>query len=166
MTLADIPIGAAVFVDANTLVYHFAPEPTFGTACRHLVERIERKDVVAFTTPHVVSDVAHRLMTLEAMSRFGWAASGIANRLKKHPSEVQKLTNYKTALDGIQTSKLKIISTSIADVLAAADECRQHGLLSGDGLIVAVMRANNLVHLASADHDFDRVPGITRYSPV
>lgn len=166
MILADISIGAAVFVDANVLVYHFGPDPTFGAACRQFVERIERQEVVAFTTPHVVSDVAHRLMTLEAISAFGWPVTGIANRLKKHPAELQKLTNYKTALHGIRNSKLRIISTSLADVLAAADECQQHGLLSGDGLIVAVMRLNGLVHLASTDRDFDRVPGVTRYAPA
>ena len=27
MTFTDIPAGASVFVDANTLVYHFVPEP-------------------------------------------------------------------------------------------------------------------------------------------
>jgi predicted nucleic acid-binding protein len=38
-------------------------------------------------------------------------------------------------------------------------------LLSGDGLIVAVLQANGLTHLASQDADFDRVPGIIRYAP-
>jgi predicted nucleic acid-binding protein len=33
-------------------------------------------------------------------------------------------------------------------------------------LIVAVMQANGLVHWASHDADFDRVPGITRYAPA
>jgi predicted nucleic acid-binding protein len=37
---------------------------------------------------------------------------------------------------------------------------------SGDALIVAMMQANGLTKLASNDADFDRVPGITRFSPV
>jgi predicted nucleic acid-binding protein len=40
------------------------------------------------------------------------------------------------------------------------------GLLTNDGLIVAVMQANGLSNLASNDTDFDRVPGPTRYGPV
>lgn len=136
MTLADIPGHSAVFVDANTLVYHFAPNPTFGAACRQFVERVERQDVVGITTPHVISDVAHRLMTLEAISKFGWPLAGIANRRKKQPGEIQRLTNYKLALNGIQKSQLRIISNTIFDIVAAADECQIHGLLSGDALIV------------------------------
>jgi predicted nucleic acid-binding protein len=37
--------------------------------------------------------------------------------------------------------------------------------LHNDALIIAVMRAHGLTNLASADPDFDRVPGITRYGP-
>jgi predicted nucleic acid-binding protein len=33
-------------------------------------------------------------------------------------------------------------------------------------LVVAMMQANGLTHLASHDSDFDRVPGITRYAPI
>jgi predicted nucleic acid-binding protein len=32
-------------------------------------------------------------------------------------------------------------------------------------LIIAAMRIHGLAKLASADSDFDRVPGITRYGP-
>ena len=43
---------------------------------------------------------------------------------------------------------------------------KQHELLVGDALIVAIMQAHGLTSLASNDADFDRVPGITRYAPA
>ena len=30
MTFASIPAGAAVFVDANTFIYHFTNDPKYG----------------------------------------------------------------------------------------------------------------------------------------
>ena len=33
MTFAEIPAGEAIFLDANTLVYHFASHPSFGSIC-------------------------------------------------------------------------------------------------------------------------------------
>jgi hypothetical protein len=33
MTFADLLSGAAVFLDANTLIYHFANHPQYGPAC-------------------------------------------------------------------------------------------------------------------------------------
>jgi predicted nucleic acid-binding protein len=35
-----------------------------------------------------------------------------------------------------------------------------------DALVVAVMQAHGLAHLASHDADFDRVPWLTRYEPI
>jgi hypothetical protein len=75
MTFTDIPARASVFVDANTLVYYFVPEPVLGPACRDLLERFATQELVGFTSAHVLSNVAHRIMTLEAVDRFGWRPS-------------------------------------------------------------------------------------------
>jgi predicted nucleic acid-binding protein len=66
MIFTDLPAGEAVFLDANTLLYHFTADPKHGAACTDLVERIERQQLNGFTSTHVVSEVAHRLMTVEA----------------------------------------------------------------------------------------------------
>ncbi len=36
MIFADLPAGASVFLDANTLVYHFQPHPVHGPVCTTL----------------------------------------------------------------------------------------------------------------------------------
>jgi len=77
MTFAGIPNGALVFVDANTLLYHFGPHPTLQAPCQALLQRILRQEIVGVTSAHVLSDVAHRMMTIEAMNKLGWPAKGI-----------------------------------------------------------------------------------------
>jgi predicted nucleic acid-binding protein len=42
MTFDDFPAGAAIFLDANTLIYHFSNHPRYGPACTGLMERIEQ----------------------------------------------------------------------------------------------------------------------------
>ena len=166
MTCADLPAGAAVFVDANTLVYHFQPHPVLGPACTALVERIERQDLVGFTSTHVLSELAHRLMTLEACLAFGWPFAGIAQRLRQHPARVQTLTRFRQAVQEVPRLGIQVLTIPAHLVDAAAAVSQQTGLLSNDALIVAVMQANGLTPLASNDADFDRVPGLTRYAPV
>ena len=39
MTFADLSAGESIFLDANPLVYHFAPDPLFGPACNQLIAR-------------------------------------------------------------------------------------------------------------------------------
>jgi predicted nucleic acid-binding protein len=78
MIFTDLPAGASVFLDANTLLYHFTAEPNFGAPCTDLVERIERQELTGFTSTHVVSEMAHRLMTIEASLRFTRPFPGVA----------------------------------------------------------------------------------------
>lgn len=166
MTFGDIPAGASVFLDANTFIYAFAPDPTFGSLCDQLLDRISRQEIQGFTSSHVLSDVAHRLMTLEAAAAFSWSMTGIARRLKRHPTQIQGLTRHTLALDEIQLVGVQTLAITGPQVSLAADVSRRHGLLSSDALVVVVMRDHGLTLLASHDDDFDRVPGITRYAPA
>jgi predicted nucleic acid-binding protein len=166
MTLADIPGGQAVFVDANLFVYAFAPDPVLGPPSAQLLERIERHDVQGFTSSDVLCDVAHRLMSLEACAVFGWPYARIAQRMKSHPTEVQQLRRYRQAIDEVLAIGVQILPVFPRHVLAGTDVSRQSGLLMRDAVLVAVMRENGLTRLASHDGDFDRVPGIVRYAPV
>jgi hypothetical protein len=107
MIFADLVAGDSVFVDANTFIYYFGPEPTLGPPCSQLLQRIETQDLTGFTSIHLLTEVVHKLMTIEAGSLFGWSMTGMANRLRRHPAEVQKLTAYKTALDQISQSRCR-----------------------------------------------------------
>jgi predicted nucleic acid-binding protein len=166
MTFADLPAGAALFIDANTLVYHFVPHPLFGPACRQLVERVARQELVAYTSTHVLSDVGHRVMTMEAITRFGWPVASIAQRLRRHPAQIQALTRFRQAIDEVPHFAIQVLSIAPPLVSAAAVVSQQFGLLSGDALIVAIMQDRGLTALASHDADFDRVPGLSRYAPA
>ena len=166
LTLADIPAGAAVFLDANVLVYHFAPHPVLQPRCQDLLERCTTEESLGYTSAHVVSNVAHRIMTLEAIDRFGWPTAGIARRLLRHPDDVRRLTRFRQVVDEIPYLGVQVLPITMRLVSAAAAISQQHGLLSGDALVVAVMREHGLVNLASHDTDFDRVPGLTRYAPA
>jgi predicted nucleic acid-binding protein len=166
MTFDDIPSGVRVFIDANPFIYHFAPNPSFGAACRTLMERIARRDVKGITSAHVLTNVAHRLMTIEAMARFGWPEAGIATRLAKNHREIRNLDMHRQALDEIGTIGIQVLPITEQLVKAAASLSQQYELLSGDALVIAVMQNEAILHLVSHDGDFDRVDGITRYEPT
>ncbi len=166
MTFQDIPAGAAIFVDANCLVYAVTADPRYGSPCERLLERIDNQDIQGFISAHVLSEVAHRVMTLEAASRFSRPLTGLANWLRRHPSEVQQLSRHRQAIDEIRNCKVQVLPIDGADVSRAADLSAPFGLLSNDALIVTIMQRSGLIALASHDADFDRVPGLTRYAPV
>jgi len=105
-------------------------------------------------------------MTIEANALLGWPMAGMANRLRRHPGEVQKLNAFRIALDQISQSRMQVVDVPLATLQSAAVLCRQTGLLINDASIVGLMRQHGLTRLASHDADFDRVPGLTRFAPA
>ena len=166
MIYADLPAGATVFLDASVFIHHFEPNAAFGPAATEFLERIENQEINGLTATHIVSEVAHRLMTIEAMQAFGWKSAGIALRLRNHPAQVQSLKLFRQAVQEIPLFGIRMLTIDPSWLDAAAGITQQTGLLHNDALIIAVMRGHGLTNLASADPDFDRVPGITRFGPV
>ena len=145
--------------------YHFAPDPVLGSRCSDLLIRIKRQEIGGFTSTDVVSEMAHRLMTLEAMNTHGWPAAGIVQRLRKHLVEVQQLSEFRIAIQEVPVVGIQVLTVPPDLLDAGAAISQSTGLLTNDALIVAVMQSHGLTNLASNDADFDRVPGITRYKP-
>src|SRR5579859_4825740 len=119
MTFADIPAGTAIFLDANTLIYHFTNDPNCGPACTDLVKQVELNQLQGFTSTHVLADVAHRLMTLEAISLMGWPLTALAARLRKHHEEIPKLSVYRQAISRITQLGIRVLQVNFPNVEAA-----------------------------------------------
>jgi predicted nucleic acid-binding protein len=161
----DLPSGASVFMDANPIIYYFAADPIVGPACARLIARIQNQDIQACTSTHVLSEAAHKLMLIEAAARFGWK-SKVVQHLRQQPGSVQQLAKFRQAIQQVPQLGIQVHLISPLLVEVGTLVSQQTGLLTNDALLAAVMQANGLTNLASADPDFDRVPGITRYGPV
>jgi predicted nucleic acid-binding protein len=165
MTFQDLVAGDVVFLDSNTFVYHFAPDPRWSAACGQLLQRIHNQEITGYTSATILSEVAHRLMTIEARIRHGWTAGKVLQRLKQNPGIVQSLTGFRTSVASIVQSRVLILPVDSTLVVAATGISQQTGLLSNDASMIALMRSHGLTKLASNDGDLDSVPGITRYAP-
>jgi predicted nucleic acid-binding protein len=166
MTFGDLVAGDSIFVDANTFVYQFSADPVLGPPCNQLLQRIENQDLLGFTSVHLLAEVAHKMMTIEANRVFGWPLAGMANRLRRHPTEVQQLTTFRLCIDHVARSRIQVLTLPLSVLVDATAIGQQTGLLINDALIVALMQHQGLTRLASHDSDFDRVPGLARYAPV
>ena len=49
MTFASIPPGTAIFLDANTFIYHFTNDAKYGAACTQLLKRVELHQLQGLT---------------------------------------------------------------------------------------------------------------------
>src|SRR5712692_6487532 len=120
MTFADLAAGDSVFLDANTFIYHFGPDPALGPPCSQLLQRIENQELTGFTSVHLLAEVVHKLMTIEANALFGWSLAGVANRLRRHPAEVQQLNAFRIALDHLSQRRVQVLDVPLAPLQSAA----------------------------------------------
>ena len=67
MIFADLAAGDSVFLDANTFIYHFGPDPTLGPPCSQLLQRIENQELTGFTSVHLLAEVVHKLMIISKL---------------------------------------------------------------------------------------------------
>jgi predicted nucleic acid-binding protein len=165
MKLDSIPSASRVFVDANIFIYHFVADPNYGAECSRLIQRIEDQDISAITTFTVLSEISHRLMTMEAHLVLKWPYAGIASRLRRDHVTIAKLTWPVTAFDYLRALPMDCLAGDPTQIALALQLTKHHGLLTNDALSLAAMETQQVVLIASTDADFDRIPGITRYSP-
>ena len=65
MIFADLVAADSVFLDANTFIYHFGPDPNLGATCSQLLQRIENQELTGFTSVHVDEVSKSRMQILD-----------------------------------------------------------------------------------------------------
>ena len=163
LPLTDLQAGRRVFIDANIFIYHFTG---LSQECSSFLERCERGDLWGVTAVHVMLEVLHRLMMIEAVTKGLVAPGNVAKKLRNRPDVVKQLTNYQTQTEMILEIGIKVMNLT-ADSLKISHPYRhRYGLLVNDSLIAGAMETEGISDIATADPDFTRVEGLHVYSPL
>ena len=162
MILADLQGGDSVYIDANIFIYHFGGK---SAECRVFLGRCARREVLGYTSTATLAEVLHRLMMAEAIPRGPVNAKTAVKQLKEKPELVKQLTKYNEDVNQIGQMNLTILSLT-PEVLTRSEAVRKReGLLTNDSFVVVFMHEHGLTKLATADADFERVPGLEVYKP-
>ncbi len=152
-----------MYLDATIFIYHFTG---VSRQCTGLLSRCEADQVRGITGAHVVAEVTHRLMAIEAVRKRLVAPGNVAAKLRAHPEVVRALTDYQADLDALMAIGIQVLSLEPDDLVASADVRRATGLLTNDSLSVAMLSREGIRALATSDPDFQRVPGLRTYLPT
>jgi predicted nucleic acid-binding protein len=162
MKLEDLPEGARVLVDANILIYHFSG---VSLECRAFLQRCESRQVEAFTGVHILLEVTHRLMVLEALQKGLITGGQPARKLKEQPEIIKDLREYNQSVQQIPRLRIRVRTITSAIIRASEAIRVQEGLLTNDSVTVALMRQMGVTDVAMADTDFNTVSQIRVYQP-
>ena len=161
-TLDQIESGSRVLVDAAIFIYHFT-----GTSpeCRRLLERCEQGDLEGVASVLTLAEVAHRLMTIEAVADGHVSAGNVVKKLRSKPDIVRRLHRFREQVAKIPLMGISVLPLELTTFLRADRIYGQAGLLTNDALIAATAAKHRIEILASGDRDFERLEGLRLYRP-
>lgn len=86
--------------------------------------------------------------------------------LKDHPHQTKTLLAHQATVSKIREMGVEVVNVGVEDILRSNEIKRQHGLLTNDAVLIAVMERSGVTALASNDPDFQTVETITLYRPT
>ncbi len=162
MKLDEIIAGETVVVDANIVLYASQQKSEQSIAFLH---RCVTEELHGVVPTHILAEVMHVLMLLEAKEN-GWiTGSNPARQLSENPQRVAALRRYEMKTKDLLNLGLIIEPVLQKDFIMAMKVQNRLGLLTNDALLVAVARRLQIRSLATADHAFARIPGMQIFSP-
>ncbi len=164
--LTKLPANSTVFVDTNLLSYLYIRKDELAQSVARFLARGSDGEIQIVTSTSVVEDVLHRVMIFEAVTRHDIEPSRAVAYLKKHPTLVRSLTKHLTIPSQLHNQfNINILAVTHADLHGSKRFCSEYGLMTNDSVIVATMQRHKIIHLATNDHDFERVQEIQVWSP-
>jgi predicted nucleic acid-binding protein len=162
MSLAHVPAGCTVLVDANILLYHARGASAEASA---FLERCCQGDLTGVITSIVLAEFCHRRMMIEA-SQAGLTASNPARTLAQRPELVRTLSAYAHDVRNLIDGGLFFEAIQKEDFILALELQHRHSLLTNDSLNLAAARRLAIKDLATADQNFGGLTGITLHRPA
>lgn len=160
--LAQLPPGERAFIDANIFIYHFTG---LSQECTAFLERCERGELSGVTSVHILLEVLHRLMMIEAVAKGLVSPGSVAKKLREKPEVVKQLSDYQAQTEAIPEMGIEVLMLTPEILRTSRSWRRRYGLLVNDSLTTALMDAKRIEALATADPDFERLEGLYLYCP-
>jgi len=163
MRLDRIESGSEVFIDANIFIYHFTGSSLEGS---DFLSRCEQGDLTGITSVHVLLEVLHRLMMIEAVRKDLVKSPNILKKLKKFPERIKQLNEYFINTLKIPEMNIVVKPVSLGTILTSQAVRAGYGLMVNDSLIVASMQEEGIKVIATNDDEFSRIKSLQVHKPT
>lgn len=162
MRFDELPHGSQVFIDANIFIYHFSG---VSAECSDFLELCEQEKVIGFTTTHIVLEVMHRLMMLEAVTKGFLTPGNVAQKLKQNPMMISNLSDYADCALRIPEMGISVLPITMELCESAVVLQRDYGVMNNDSLLAAACQSRGCSNLASNDLALARIKGLVLFQP-
>jgi len=151
-----------VFIDANIFIYHFTG---VSDQCSNFLNRCEQQELIGITSVHVLLEVLHRLMMIEAVNKRLIEPPNIVKKLQKKHDLVKKLSDYYLNTQKIYDMGIIVKPLSYEIFIKGHFYREKYGMLVNDSIIAASIHHEGINSLATNDDAFLKIDGFKVYQP-
>jgi len=163
LILSQLPSGERVFIDTNIFLYVVFEHSAYGKSCRDFLKRVEKNEVMGFTSDLVLNEVFHRLMTAEIAETDGIESHNVPMLIKREPKIIGELRRVWDEMELLSSFAITLLnSTTYPEFVRLS---RKYMLTAADAAHLAIMQANGIVSMASNDRDSTRVSWLNLWRP-
>lgn len=161
-----IPFDTRSIIDTNIFVYWVTGHPRFGSACKQVMNRVEKGDIQGIIPGPVLNELLHRLMIAETITRGSADTVPEAiKKLKEDPAVIQDLSVAWKVFDILPKMGFEILEDERGLSKRTYSFSKEFSLMAKDAAIVSYAQMSNISHLITNDWDFKRVHWLTCWYP-
>jgi len=163
LILSQLQAGERVFIDTNIFLYVVFEHSAYGKSCRDFLRRIEKDELMGFTSDLVLNEVFHKLMISEIAETRGIEAYNAAKLIKRDPEIIRDLRRIWEEMELLSVFGIALLNTTTYPEFVRLS--REYQLSAADAAHIAAMQSNGIISMASNDRDFKRVSWLKLWRP-
>ena len=160
----EVAAHTPLFLDANIFLYFLLRDERYGDRCEALLSRVETGELIGFTDPLVLSETLYLFIKTHVVAAHRLRPDQFLSFSKSHPQATAGV-DLSVVMRLFALEALRVVSPPHHVALELWPLVHRYGLLPNDAYHLITMRFLNLVHLASNDADFARVPDLIIWKP-
>ena len=136
------------YIDANIVIYAVTHDPKYGSACAAVLKDMKEGKLEAVASSLVVLEIMNALQRFNASHR----------RQLETPIEVSEVVNALFSLPIEWVDMTVLVMEKTLPHIAVTHP--------SDAVHLATMEIEGITKIITADHDFDRIDGVSRIDPL
>lgn len=163
--LRSIPIGRAIFIDANVFHFYLRGPEDIRKECTKFLERVEKEEILGYTSVLVLDELMYKILLRTIEERHEKNPLVIIEHdfeaIGRNSSYVKQAIELVLGING-----LNVLDVTKEDLHNSPDIMESFSLLPRDAVHLSIMLDHGISDIASSDKDFDRVKDLTRWAPI
>ena len=152
-----------IFIDTNIFTYLLVNDRRYINSVKSFLKKVEEGFYIGFFNLTAFDETLFNFIKIQVIKKYGIKKGEFREFYKQNPAVIGEI-NFEPILKLFSIDNLHLLDYNL-DLEQIIEFSKEYSLLPADAIHLTMMRANELVNLASNDSDFEKIDWIKLYKP-